>query len=134
MRGFPKGPTWLTVLWVSESPNNLQSLLDTTPPKRVPILWDGSAPAPSTGTDRAAGAEQSAAFQAWGELSFFAGDIFEQFGFRALHRGDVQTFSFAPSGACSFATHGLRRGLHSRRKLFPPAEKRFQSGMTPRFG
>ena len=26
---------------------NLQSLLDTTPPKRVPVLWDGPAPAPS---------------------------------------------------------------------------------------
>jgi hypothetical protein len=26
---------------------SLQSLLDTTPPKRVPVLWDGSAPAPS---------------------------------------------------------------------------------------
>src|SRR5215469_17409788 len=25
----------------------LQSLLDTTPPKRVPVLWDGPAPAPS---------------------------------------------------------------------------------------
>jgi len=28
--------------------NKLQSLLDTTPPKRVPVLWDGLAPAPST--------------------------------------------------------------------------------------
>ena len=26
---------------------SLQSLLDTTPPKRVPVLWDGPAPAPS---------------------------------------------------------------------------------------
>lgn len=30
--------------------NSLQSLLDTTPPKRVPVLWDGSAPAPSSNT------------------------------------------------------------------------------------
>src|SRR5215469_15200348 len=28
----------------------LQSLLDTTPPKRVPVLWDGPAPAPSKRT------------------------------------------------------------------------------------
>src|SRR5215469_16773382 len=28
----------------------LQSLLDTTPPKRVPVLWDGPAPAPSKGS------------------------------------------------------------------------------------
>src|SRR5580765_4063660 len=33
----------------SRGRNNLQSLLDTTPPKRVPVLWDGSAPAPSIG-------------------------------------------------------------------------------------
>jgi hypothetical protein len=30
-------------------PSSLQSLLDTTPPKRVPVLWDGPAPAPSLG-------------------------------------------------------------------------------------
>ena len=35
------------VLRVSCGRNNLQSLLDTTPPKRVPVLWDGPAPAPS---------------------------------------------------------------------------------------
>jgi len=30
--------------------SSLQSLLDTTPPKRVPVLWDGPAPAPSSDT------------------------------------------------------------------------------------
>ena len=34
-------------MWQSVLRNKLQSLLDTTPPKRVPVLWDGSAPAPS---------------------------------------------------------------------------------------
>src|ERR1700684_4101211 len=47
-RFFSLGHTGLTVLWVLDQQNSVQSLLDTTPPKRVPILWDGSAPAPST--------------------------------------------------------------------------------------
>src|SRR3954465_12159893 len=40
--------TVFTLLWVFRAQNKLQSLLDTTPPKRVPVLWDGSAPAPSS--------------------------------------------------------------------------------------
>src|SRR5579864_115903 len=39
--------TGFTLLRVLCRRNNLQSLLDTTPPKRVPVLWDGPAPAPS---------------------------------------------------------------------------------------
>jgi uncharacterized membrane protein YtjA (UPF0391 family) len=39
--------TAFTLLWPTIARINLQTLLDTTPPKRVPILWDGSAPAPS---------------------------------------------------------------------------------------
>src|SRR5205085_10508096 len=39
--------TVFTLLWVCRRQNQLQSLLDTTPPKRVPVLWDGPAPAPS---------------------------------------------------------------------------------------
>src|SRR5215469_15729309 len=41
-------PTVFTLLRLTAHPTSLQSLLDTTPPKRVPILWDGSAPAPSS--------------------------------------------------------------------------------------
>ncbi len=55
VRVFLGGPTGWTVLWVQLRPNNLQSLLDTTPPKRVPILWDGSAPAPSQDPSSATG-------------------------------------------------------------------------------
>ena len=39
--------TGFTLLWVLPRRINLQTLLDTTPPKRVPVLWDGPAPAPS---------------------------------------------------------------------------------------
>src|SRR4051812_48299054 len=42
-----EGATVFTLLWVFRGQNKLQSLLDTTPPKRVPVLWDGPAPAPS---------------------------------------------------------------------------------------
>src|SRR5438270_1217102 len=40
--GIFLGPyTGSTVWWVPIRPTNLESLLDTTPPKRVPVLWDG---------------------------------------------------------------------------------------------
>ncbi len=41
--------TGFTVLWTVDADVSLQSLLDTTPPKLVPVLWDGPAPAPSEG-------------------------------------------------------------------------------------
>ena len=42
--------TVFTLLRRNPRQTSLQSLLDTTPPKRVPVLWDGPAPAPSSGT------------------------------------------------------------------------------------
>jgi hypothetical protein len=39
--------TVFTLLRPNQWQASLQSLLDTTPPKRVPVLWDGPAPAPS---------------------------------------------------------------------------------------
>jgi hypothetical protein len=50
MKGYSpgiKGDTAFTLLWHFGCGINLQTLLDTTPPKRVPVLWDGPAPAPS---------------------------------------------------------------------------------------
>ena len=45
----PGRDTCFTVLLLAREPATLQSLLDTTPPKRVPVLWDGLALAPSKG-------------------------------------------------------------------------------------